>query len=58
MMKKLIPNSQNCKESILAIAQELVRRADEISNNNEFVTSITISAVLIPDEFAKKSVNS
>lgn len=41
---------ENVKKSIKAIGQELIKRADDISNDIEMVSNITINAVLTPEE--------
>lgn len=50
-MQELKPNSkENAKKSIIAIGQELIKRADDITNDLKFVANIEISAKLTPDE--------
>ena len=41
---------ENVKNSIIAIGQELIKRADDITNDLEFVSNIEINAKLTPDE--------
>ena len=41
---------EKVKESIIAIGQELIKRADDITNDIKFVANIEISAKLTPDE--------
>lgn len=41
---------ENVKKSIIAIGQELIKRADDVCNDLERVASITIYAKLTPDE--------
>ena len=43
MQKQLIPiGKEKVKESIIAIGQELIKRADDITNDLEFVANIEI----------------
>ena len=41
---------ENVKKAIIAIGQELIKRADDISNDIKLVTSIEIKAKLVPNE--------
>lgn len=41
---------ENVKNSIIAIGQELIKRAYDITNDLEFVSNIEINAKLTPDE--------
>lgn len=41
---------RKCKKAIIAIGQELIKRADDITNDIKFVANIEISAKLTPDE--------
>ena len=41
---------QTAKDGIIAIGQELIKRAEDITNDLEEVKSITIYAQLNPDE--------
>lgn len=51
MEKPLAPiGKENVKEAIIAIGQELIKRADDITNDIKFVANIEISAKLTPDE--------
>ena len=51
MQKQLVPTGkENVKKSIIAIGQELIKRADDITNDIKFVANIEISAKLAPDE--------
>lgn len=51
MQKQLVPiGKENVKNSIIAIGQELIKRADDITNDLEFVSNIEINAKLTPDE--------
>lgn len=51
MQKQLVPiGKENVKNSISAIGQELIKRADDITNDLEFVSNIEINAKLTPDE--------
>lgn len=57
-MQELKPTSkENAKKSIIAIGQELIKRADDITNDLEFVANIEISAKLTPDEVTNFSIN-
>lgn len=51
MEKLLVPiGKENVKKAIIAIGQELIKRADDITNDIKFVANIEISAKLTPDE--------
>lgn len=51
MQKTLIPvERENVKKSIIAIGQELIKRADDITNDLKCVANIEINAKLTPDE--------
>ena len=53
----LIPTGkENVNKSIKAIGQELIRRADDIANDINKVSSITINVVLTPDEIVNFDV--
>ncbi len=41
---------KDCNKSIKAIGQELIKRADDITNDIARVNTITINAVIRPDE--------
>lgn len=41
---------ENVKKSIIAIGQELIERADDITNDLKLVANIEIYAKLTPDE--------
>lgn len=41
---------ENVKKSIIAIGQELIERADDITNDLKFVANIEINAKLTVDE--------
>lgn len=57
MQKQLTPiGKENVKNSIIAIGQELIRRADDITNDLKFVANIEINAKLTPDEFTNFDV--
>lgn len=57
-MQELIPNSkENAKKSIIAIGQELIKRADDITNDLKFVTNIEINANLTPYEITNFDIN-
>ena len=49
-MKYLVPNQNTIKDCIISIGQELIKKADDITNDVEGVTSITIYAKLNPLE--------
>lgn len=51
-MKKLLTltGKENVKKSIIAIGQELIERANDITNDLEFVQSIEINAKLTVEE--------
>ena len=42
--------NENVKKSIIAIGQELIKRAEDIANDIEFVQNIEINAKLTVDE--------
>ncbi len=46
----IVKNKETCKDAIISIGQELIKRAEDISNDIERVSSIEISAKLNPDE--------
>lgn len=51
MKETLIPvGKENVKKSIIAIGQELIERADDITNDLKYVANIEINAKLTPDE--------
>ena len=51
MQKQLIPiGKEKVKESIIAIGQELIKRASDITNDLKLVNNIEIYAKLTPDE--------
>lgn len=57
MEEPLMPTGkENVKKAIIAIGQELIRRADDITNDLKFVASIEINAKLIPDEIVNFDV--
>ena len=57
-MQELIPNSkENAKKYIIAIGQELIKRADDITNDLKFVTNIEINANLTPYEITNFDIN-
>lgn len=41
-----VQDRKTCKDGIIAIGQELIRRAEEICNDLENVSTISISALL------------
>lgn len=50
-MQALKPNSkENAKKSIIAIGQELIKRADDITKDLKYVANIEINANLTPSE--------
>ena len=50
-MQELKPiGKENVKKSIIAIGRELIKRADDITNDLKFVTNIEINANLTPYE--------
>ena len=48
--------NENVKKSIIAIGQELIKRADDITNDLKFVANIEIYAKLTPDEITNFDV--
>lgn len=53
MEEPLIPTEkENVKNAIIAIGEELIKRADDVTNDIKFVTSIEINAKLTPNEIA------
>ena len=46
----MIINKESCKNAIIAIGQDLIKRAEEISSDLQYVRSITIHAELNPTE--------
>ncbi len=51
MKETLTPvGKENVKKSIIAIGQELIERADDITNDLKFVANIEINAKLTVDE--------
>lgn len=51
MQKQLAPDGkENVKKSIIAIGQELIKRASDIANDLKLVANIEIYAKLTPDE--------
>ncbi len=51
MEEPLIPTGkENVKKAIIAIGQELIKRADDITNDIKLVASIEINAKLVPNE--------
>ena len=58
MEKPLAPiGKENVKKAIIAIGQELIKRADDITNDIKFVANIEISAKLTPDEVTNFNIN-
>lgn len=57
-MQELKPtNKENAKKAIIAIGQELIKRADDITNDLKFVTNIEINANLTPYEITNFDIN-
>ena len=51
MQEPLIPiEKESVKKSIIAIGQELIKRAEDITNDLKLVANIEIYAKLTPDE--------
>lgn len=51
MKEQLTPvGKENVKKSLIAIGQELIRRADDITNDLKLVANIEINAKLTPNE--------
>ena len=51
MQKQLAPDGkENVKKSIIAIGQELIKRASDIANDLKLVANIEIYAKLTPDK--------
>lgn len=51
MQEQLTPNGEeNVKKSIIAIGQELIKRASDIANDLKLVANIEIYAKLTPGE--------
>lgn len=51
MGKRIVPvGKDSVNEAIKAIGQELIRRADDISNDIKKVNTITIHVTLTPEE--------
>ncbi len=48
---------EKVNKSIKATGQELIRRADDITNDIEFVKEITIHATITPNEIVNFDVN-
>lgn len=58
MEKPLAPiGKENVKKAIIAIGQELIKRADDITNDLKFVTNIEINANLTPCEITNFDIN-
>ena len=56
MMYIPVDNKENARESIIAIGEELIKRADDITNDMKHVSSIIIHAELSPQEIANFDV--
>lgn len=52
-----ILNKEDVKKGIIAIGQEIIRRADDITNDLERVSEIIIHSVLSHDEFVNLDVS-
>lgn len=48
---------ENCKKALESIGQDLINRAEDISRDLKFVTSITIYAQLNPTEIVNYDVS-
>ena len=48
---------ENCKKSIQSIGQDLINRAEDISRDLQYVSSITIYAQLNPTEIVNYDVS-
>lgn len=48
---------ENCKKALESIGQDLINRAEDISRDLKFVTSITIHAELNPAEIVNYGVS-
>ena len=51
-----ICNKEDCKNAIIGIGQDLIKRAEEISSDLDYVGSITIHAELNPTEVVNYDV--
>ena len=51
-----VHGKESCKNAIIAIGQDLIKRAEEISSDLEHVGSITIHAELNPTEIVNYDV--
>lgn len=51
-----IRSKEDVKNGIIALGQELIRRADDISNDIKYVTAITVYARLDPAEIVNLDV--
>ena len=56
MLNSGIRNKESCKNAIIAIGQDLIKRAEEISSDLEHVGSITIHAELNPTEIVNYDI--
>ena len=58
MEKPLCPfGKENVRKSIIAIGEELIKRADDIVNDLKMVSSITINAKLTSEEVTNFDIN-
>lgn len=59
MSKEIVVSigKENVNKAIKAIGQELIKRADDITNDIENVSTITINAVLTPEEIVNFNIN-
>lgn len=57
MQERLAPiGKENVKKSIIAIGQELIKRAEDVANDLKLVANIEIYAKLTPDEITNFDV--
>ena len=52
----IVKNKETCKDAIIFIGKELIKRAEDISNDIERVSSIEIFAKINPDEAVNMDV--
>jgi hypothetical protein len=56
MEENKVISKETCKKAIESIGQDLIKRAEEITNDLKFVRSITIKAELSPCEIVNYDV--
>lgn len=56
MRDSMIRDKESCKNAIIAIGQDLIKRAEEISSDLEYVGSITIHVKLNPTEIVNYDI--